>query len=88
MVEQRVERLSRLHLFGRSVTLRVAFVVAVPAVGGGLDDGGPASCADGRDHVVHRGCGRGNVVAVDGDVVGAVSRGSLLERRRVLRGCG
>ena len=37
------------------------------------------------DHVVHRRCGRDDVVAVDRDVVDAVSRGALLERRRVLR---
>ena len=73
------------HLVGRSVALRVAFVVAVPAVGGGLDDGGPASGADGLDHVVHRGRGRDDVVAVDRDVVDAVAGGALLERRRVLR---
>ena len=36
--EQRVARLPLLHLVGRPVALRVAFVVAVPAVGGGLDD--------------------------------------------------
>ena len=47
---------------------------------------GPSSGADGvDDHVEHRRRGRGDVVAVDRDVVDAVSRGPLLERRRVLR---
>ena len=38
--EQRVACLPLLDLVGRSVALRVAFVVAVPAVGGRLDDDG------------------------------------------------
>ncbi len=76
-----------LNLVGRSVALRVAFVVTVPAVRGGLDDGGTAPGANGLDHVVHRGRGRHDVVAVDRDVVDAVSRGASLERRGVLRRC-
>ena len=48
--EQRVARLPLPHLVGRPVALRVAFVVAVPAVGGGLDDDGTASGADRVDH--------------------------------------
>ena len=36
--DERVARLPLLHLLGRPVALRVALVVAVPAVGGGLDD--------------------------------------------------
>ncbi len=41
--EQRVACLPLLELIGRSVALRVAFVMTVPAVGGGLDDDGTAS---------------------------------------------
>ena len=74
------------HLVGRPVALRVALVVAVPAVGRGLDDRRDRAPARTRvDHVVHRRGGRDDVVAVDRDVVDAVAGGALLERRRVLR---
>ena len=46
--EERVARLPLGDLLGRPVALRVALVVAVPAVGGGLDEGGPAAGPDGR----------------------------------------
>ena len=46
--EERVTRLPVLHLLRRSVALRVALVVAVPAVGRGLDDGGTAPGAGGQ----------------------------------------
>ena len=44
--DERIARFPVVHLVGRSVALRVAFVVTVPAIGGGLDDGGTASAAD------------------------------------------
>ena len=67
------------------VALGVAFVVAVPAVGRGLDDDGTA-VRRGRASTtsLHRRGGRDDVVAVDRDVVDAVAGGALLERRRVL----
>ena len=48
--DQRVARFPLLHLLGRSVTLRIAFVVTVPAVGRGLDDDRPAPGAHRIDH--------------------------------------
>ena len=56
--EQRIARLPLADLVGRSVALRVAFVVTVPAVGGGLDDDRTAAGAGRLDHRRHRGRGR------------------------------
>ena len=77
--EQRVACFPLADLVGRSVALRVAFVVTVPAVGGRLDDDGTASGARRLDHRAHRGRGRHDVVAVDRDVVDAVAGGAPLE---------
>ena len=48
---------------------------------------GPARARMPDDRVVHRRCGRRDVVAVDRDVVDAVAGGPPLERRRVLGRC-
>jgi hypothetical protein len=61
--------------------------VAVPAVGRRLDDHGTAPPRRGTT-ASHRRRGRDDVVAVDRDVVDAVARGPLLERRRVLVDAG
>ena len=52
--EQRVTGLPRLDLVRRSVALGIAFVVAVPAVGRGLDHGGTPARARRQHHVLHR----------------------------------
>ena len=72
------------NFVGRPVALRVAFVVAVPAVRGGLDDDGTPPGAGRRDRRAHRGGGRHDVVAVHRDIVDAVAGGAPLERRGVL----
>ncbi len=46
--DERVARLPLLHLLGRAVALRVALVVAVPPVGGRLDDHRAAAGPHGR----------------------------------------
>ena len=86
--EQRVACFPLANLIGRPVTLRVAFVVTVPAVGGRLDDHGTESASRRLDDLLHRGRGCDDVVAVDCDVVDAVPGGALFERRRVLCRCG
>ena len=84
--QERVTRLPLLHLLRGAVALRITLVVAVPAVGRGLDDGGAPAGAGGQDGVVRDGCGGRDVVAVDRDVGDPVAGGALLERRRVLGG--
>ena len=88
MHDERVARVPRLHLVGRAVALRVTLVVAVPAVGGRLHDGGPAPAPDGLDHLLHGRRGGHDVVAVHRDVVDPVAGGATLERRGVLVGRG
>ena len=78
-------RLPLPELVRRAVPLRITLVVAVPAVRGGLHDHGTASGARGLDDRGHRGGGGDDVVAVDRDVLEAVTDRALLERRRVLR---
>ena len=51
--DERVTLLPLPHLLGRPVALRVALVVAVPAVGGRLDDGGTAPDLRRLDDVPH-----------------------------------
>ena len=68
----------------RSVALGVALVVAVPAVGRGLDDDGPAPARVSSTETLHRERGRDDVVAVDRRRTDAVAGGAPLERRRVL----
>ena len=86
--EQRIARFPLANLVGGAVALGVAFVVAVPPVGGRLDDGRARADADRGDHLAHGGCRFGDVVAVHREVVDAVAGCALLERRRVLLGRG
>ena len=86
MDDERVACLPLLLLLGRPVPLRVALVVAVPPVGGRLDDRGAGATAQGLDHVLHRRRGGHDVVAVDGDVAHPVPGRPALERGPVLVG--
>jgi hypothetical protein len=66
--EERVTRLPLPDLLRRPVALGVALVVAVPAVGGGLDHRGALAGPGRQDHVGHRAGDGHHVVAVDRDV--------------------
>jgi hypothetical protein len=68
------------------VALRISFVVAVPAVGGGLDDDRASAVADPGHDLGGNGGGGRDIVAVDRPVVDAVSGGPLLDAPGVLGG--
>ena len=71
--EQRITGAPLLQLLRRPVALGVALVVAVPTVGGRLDDGGPGPVAGGAHDVLHHGRDRHHVVPVDRDIRNAVA---------------
>ncbi len=84
MDEEGVAALPIPDLLRRPVALGVAFVVAVPAVGGRLDERRSPAFPNGLDRFLHGG-GRGDyVVAVHGHVVDSVSRRPLLQRHGML----
>ena len=88
MDDERVAGLPLLHLVGRSIALRVALVVTVPPVGGGLHHDGAAPVAHRIDDLAHRRRGGNDVVAVDRHVVEPVAGGPVLEGGAVLVGRG
>src|SRR4029450_5307041 len=86
--EERVTRLPLPDLLRRPVTLGIALVVAVPAVGGGLHDRGALAGAGRQDHVLHGRRRRRHVVAVDSHVAPAVARRPLGQPGAVAGGRG
>src|ERR1019366_5778420 len=77
--DDRVLTLPGLYFRLCPVSLGVTFIVAVPAVRAGFDDGGTSSVTDRFDHTRHGGGGRRDVVAIDCDVVDVVPSSSALE---------